>query len=248
MAPRIAGILLDIGETLLTYGKVNVPALFREGSRMVYRRLQEWGHRLPRFGWYHRRELLAVRWAYIKGHFSRREFDALELLRKLHLRLGIDLSREQALELSGLWYEPLSRAAVVEEGAREVLGELRGRGLTLGTVSNTFIPAPILDRHLERERLIEFLPVRVYSCQTVHRKPDRRIFEAALAQAHLAAQNTLFVGDSILADICGANNAGLISVLKDPAGRKWRWPFRPQHRIARLADLLAVVEQYNASR
>jgi HAD superfamily hydrolase (TIGR01509 family) len=245
MAHGIAGILLDLGETLLTFGRVDVPALFREGSRLAYDHLCRAGHKLPPFGRYHRSKLFAIRYSYVRGRLAGREFDVLALLRRMHRRLGIDLSLQQALELAGMWYEPLGRMAVVERGTIETLTDLRGRGLTLGLVSNTFIPADVLDEHLRREGLIDLLPTRVYSSRLIYRKPDRRIFEAALQQARLPAARTLFVGDSLLADIRGANRAGLISVLKDSSERKWLWRFRPRHRIARIEELRRIVEEYD---
>jgi len=245
MAQPIAGILLDLGETVLTFGKVDVPALFEEGSRMAYDHLSRQGRKLPPFRRYHWAKLLAIRWAYIRSRATDREFDAVDLLRRLHRRLGIDLSPEGALELAGMWYAPLSRLAVVEKGTAEVLAGFRARGLTVGVVSNTFIPASILDAHLRREGLIDLLPIRVYSCEVTWRKPHRRIFEAALARGRLEAARTLFVGDSMLADIRGANRAGLISVLKDPLGRKRCWPFRPRHRIRRLDEIQRIVEEYD---
>jgi HAD superfamily hydrolase (TIGR01509 family) len=245
MAHAIAGILLDLGETLLTFGQVNVPELFKEGSRLAYEHLRGLGHDLPPFERYHRRKLLAIRWAYVRIHATGRELDSLQLLRRMHRRLGVELSREEAVELAALWYEPLSRHAVVEPGAAGLLRDLRDRGIVLGIVSNTFVPAEVLDRHLQRVGLLDLLPVRVYSCQTVHRKPHRRIFQAALQRGRLAAAQTLFVGDRPWADIRGANRAGLISVLKDPHGRKRTWFWRPRHRIARLEELRGILDQYN---
>jgi HAD superfamily hydrolase (TIGR01549 family) len=245
MAHRISGILLDLGETLLTFGKVDVPVLFREGSRLAYHHLRKMGYHVPSFRRYHHGKLSAIRWSYAKGRALGREFDCLKLLRGMHLRMGIDLSREQAVELAGMWYEPLGRMATVEEGTADLLKGFRDQGLKLGIVSNTFVPAEVLDRHLERVGLIGLLPVRVYSCQEIYRKPDSRIFRAALERTHLAAAETLFVGDSVLADIRGANRVGLISVLKEPPGTWKLWRFGPRHRIARLAELRGIVEQYN---
>ena len=125
------------------------------------------------------------------------------------------------------------------------LGGLRDDGLKLGIVSNTFIPAEVLDRHLQSECLLELLPIRVYSCDVGFRKPRPQIFRAALSRSGLAAGQTLFVGDNMRADIYGANRMGMISVLKDPLGRHRRSRIRPRHRICRLAELRGIVARYN---
>jgi FMN phosphatase YigB (HAD superfamily) len=89
------------------------------------------------------------------------------------------------------------------------------------------------------------LPTRVYSCDVRCRKPDKRIFRAALRRTRLNPDNTLFVGDSLTTDVRGANRFGLISVLKDPQDRYVGGRIRPAHRIARVAELRRIVDAYN---
>jgi HAD superfamily hydrolase (TIGR01509 family) len=247
MAQPIAGILLDLGETLLTFGKVDAPRLFEEGSRLAYDRLRELGFPLPSFRRYHCCKLLAIRWAYCRGHALGRELDAIRLLRRMHRRLGMRFSRELAMELASLWYEPLRRRASVEPGTARLLRDFRDSGLVLGLVSNTFVPAHVLESHLASEGLLEFLPVRVYSCDTIYRKPHPRIFRAALERTGLDPARTLYVGDRPWFDVHGANRVGMISVLKDPGGRRRTWFWRPRHRIARLEELRGIVEGYRLS-
>lgn len=245
MANRIKGILFDLGETLINYGPVNVSALFRAGTHLAYEHLKELGQPLPSFNYYHSRQALAIRWCYLRSHLIDREFNALDLILRLSRRMGQDISEEQALELAALWYRPLRQQAAVEPGTRQVLEELRRDGLALGLISNTFIPGAVLDDHLRREGLLDLLPVRVYSSDVGLRKPHRKIFALALRQANLAAGRTLFVGDSLRPDIRGANRAGMISVLKVPAGRRPKSRTKPRHQIQLLADLKQVVAAYN---
>ena len=247
MPQRIAGIFLDLGETILHFGQVDIPQLFEAGSQLAYSYLKDLGLALPEFTKYHRRKLRAIRWSYFKSRITGREFNALDILDQLNRRIGIKLTPEQTIELAALWYEPLSRYAKVDEGARRTLETLGRKGLKLGLVSNTFIPAQVLDRHLERERLLDLLPTRIYSCEACYRKPDPRIFQAALRQTGLRAEETLFVGDSLKADIRGANRMGMISVLKDPLHKHERSRIVPRHRIARLEELVGIVAQYNGA-
>ena len=100
----------------------------------------------------------------------------------------------------------------------------------------------MLDRHLAEEGLMGLLPVRVYSCDVKFRKPSREIFNIALEQAGLTAAETLYIGDSIAADIRGANAAGLISVLKDPDDAHKNASTGAAHRIHQLADLTGIIE------
>lgn len=246
MARRIRGILFDLGDTLLDFGKVDIPSLFEAGAKLAYDYLDHLGHALPSFAWYHRRQLWAVRWSYFKSRFTRREFNALDVLGRLSARMGHDLTEEETVELAWLWYRPLSECAVAEDGLHRMLSQFRDDGMTLGVVSNTFIPGKVLDRHLGRENLLELLPIRVYSCDVLFRKPSRAIFDIALEQGGLDAGGTLFVGDSPYADIRGANAAGLISVLKDPADKHDTASIRPTHRIRRITELTEIVRGYNS--
>ncbi len=242
MTKRIAGILFDLGDTLLDFGKVDVSSLFESGARRAFEYLDSLGHQLPSFTKYHRQQLWAIRWNFLKSRFTRREFNALETLGRLSNKTG-QLSEAQAVELAWRWYEPLSRCATVEDGLRETLQRFLDDGLSLGVVSNTFIPGPVLDRHLAAEGLLELLPVRVYSCDVRFRKPSREIFEIALKQTDLQAEETLFVGDSISADIQGANAVGMISVLKDPRQRYTEKKSGAAYHITRIAELADIVAQ-----
>ncbi len=242
---RIEGILFDLGDTLLDFGKVDVPNKFEAGARRAYEYLLSLGQPLPPFDKYLRRQLWAIRWNYFKSRLTRREFNALDVLGRLGFRMGHSLSEAQTLELAWLWYEPLSRQAKVEDGAKVLLQEFQRGGLTLGVVSNTFVPGQVLDRHLSREGLLELLPIRIYSCDVGYRKPSTGIFRIALERAGLQADSTMFVGDSPHADIEGANRCGLISVLKDPAGRHKGAGPAPTHRIRQLGELREIIRQYN---
>ena len=63
-----------------------------------------------------------------------------------------------------------------------MLEDFRQSGLKLAVVSNTFIPADAMDRHLAMFGLLDFFPVRVYSSDVGYRKPDPRIYRHALDQ------------------------------------------------------------------
>lgn len=245
METRANGILFDLGETLIHFGKVNIPRLFRQGCRLAHDYLRRVDQPVPPLWLYHLRQLLAVRWNHLTSRLARREFSALDLIRRTGRRMGQRLTDEQLVELAWCWYEPLARRGTVRPGTPDLLKRLRDRGLTLGVISNTFIPAQVLDRHLAREGLLELLPVRTYSCQVGRRKPHPHIFAHALRRAGLAPAEVLFVGDSPKADVAGANRAGMISVLLDPDGRYDRSRVAARHRIRELPELEEIVRQHN---
>ncbi|HEY7119166.1 MAG TPA: HAD family hydrolase [Tepidisphaeraceae bacterium] len=239
-ARAIRAVLFDFGDTLLDFEPMDTRAVFREAARVTYDHLAGLGARLPAFERYARGHFRAVRWAYFWAKLRRREFSSFELLRRFHQRMGLPTEDGLLRDLAWMWYEPLTRHTRVEDGLLAALATMREAGLRLGVISNTFVPGFVHDRHLADVGLLEFFPVRVYSSETGYRKPDRRIFEAALGRLGVTARETLFVGDLIKTDIVGARRMGMRTALKQPFAN-----LRP-HRIAdhvirRISDLMPLL-------
>ncbi len=245
MTQRIEGILFDLGETVLDFGDVDTTAVFKISAQQAYAYLKDLGKPLPPFKRFHRRQLWSIRWHYLLGRLTGREFSALDLLQRLGRRMGYSLTDKEALDVCWLWYEPLSRPATAEDGLHDMLSQFREMGLTLGVVSNTFIPGAVLDRHLEEEGLLEYFEPRIYSSEVGYRKPRPEIFDFAIKQTGLDPARMLFVGDTIRADIRGANRAGMVSVLKDPANRYAKRRTGAAHRIRSITELARIVEERN---
>ncbi len=244
MTQRIAGILFDLGDTLLDFTQVDIPAAFEEGARQAYEYLASLDQPMPAFEKYHRQQLWAIRRKYLLSKLAGRDFNSLDLIDHLGESLGHDLTDDQLAQLGWLWYEPVSQRATMEPHLRETLEALRDQGLKLGIVSNTFIAAGVLDRHLKIVNLLDLLPHRVYSCTLEFRKPDPRIFELGLGGLSICAEETIFIGDSFRADVRGANRMGMVSVLKDPTGKRRNWFIKPQYRVKTIAELLPIVQSY----
>ena len=92
----------------------------------------------------------------------------------------------------------------------DVLAALRARGLRVGVLSN----APSnLPSFLERLGIAPLLDFSVVSATEGVKKPDRRIFEVALARAGVAPHEALHIGDMYLEDVVGGQAAGLNTLL-----------------------------------
>jgi putative hydrolase of the HAD superfamily len=84
-----------------------------------------------------------------------------------------------------------------------------------------------------------------------YRKPDRRLFQAALDGMSVAAANAMYVGNDMHRDIFGAREAGLTTVMFDSdQGKKAYRDCVPDYTITDLRDLLAIlgVQQGQAGR
>jgi HAD superfamily hydrolase (TIGR01549 family) len=129
---------------------------------------------------------------------------------------------------------------------KEVLVQLQSYGVDLGIVTNASLPMTYRDRELVAAGLLDLFPkCRVSAVDAGYLKPHRAIFEHALAVLDVQADEVVFVGDSLEADIKGAQGAGMLAV--------WRAPkdgppdlsaseIVPDGRIGTLHDLLPLLD------
>ena len=102
----------------------------------------------------------------------------------------------------------------IEGDICKTFDSLKAMGLRLGIISNTFINGCSLDRHLDEFGLLEYFPIRVYSCALGFRKPNVKIFEYAAQQIGLESHEIAYVGDRIDFDVEGSAKAGMFPILK----------------------------------
>jgi len=127
--------------------------------------------------------------------------------------MGINLTDAQWADLRSHFYAAIDRIMFPRVGGAETLAALRDAGYRLGLISNTYWAADLHDKHITAHGLMEFLPVRVYSCDTPHSKPHPSIFQAALDQLGVTAADAVYVGDRPDVDVAGAQKAGMRGVL-----------------------------------
>jgi len=221
----LSAVLLDAGGTLLRERKSRA-ALYAEAARAAdldvdEERMREWMYRthaqLPRR---------------LDGHFrySRGWFEAFI----------------ERVFVDGLGLDPAGLPGVVEAlfarfgdpatfrllpGALELVAGLRRRGLRVGVVSNW---SPALPGLLEGLGLGPHLDFAVVSACEGCEKPEREIFERALARAGVPAAAALHAGDDPVKDVQGARSAGILPVL---VGRA---QLPPGETCARAQDLWAL--------
>ncbi len=245
---RIKAVLFDLGETLLVFGKVDRGKLFKEAAELSYSFLNQSSQPVGSYTMYFLRHLMSIRLRYFLSNITGNDFDSLALLKKIGSKMGFTLSAEQWAHLSWLWYQPLGNLASVEPDMAGTLARLKGLGLKLGIVSNTFIHQSTLEKHLEQLELLDFFSLRMYSYQFCFRKPDKRIFLAAAEKIGVEPCEVMFVGDKIGYDIKGARRAEMFGVLKKAytnAGQK-----TPEGvlKISNLSELGDIIEKINGKR
>ncbi len=242
---KIKAVFFDLGETLLTFGRVNTARLFRQSARLSYTFLKNISQPIGNFRRYCFKNLFHMRIHYVLSNIIKKDFDALALLKKVNSKLKLTDSQWQ--HLAWLWYEPLSKLAKVESDIIQTLTALVNLNLKLGILSNTFIHSSSLEKHLKQFNILDFFTVRLYSYQFKFRKPDVRIFKSAAEKIGELPQNILFVGDLISTDIKPALKAGMRTVLKSAHTNEGKKNPKGVRTITRLSELPALVQKINSN-
>ncbi|WP_291427812.1 HAD family hydrolase [Deinococcus sp.] len=129
----------------------------------------------------------------------------------LAARLG--LTDAQAQQLSARYpYEAFMKPV---PNAREVLGELRARGLRLGVLSNTL---PSIDRTLTFLGLNDLIDVAVATCTVGIHKPNPGAYRHALIALGVDAAEVLFIDDK-QENVDAARALGMHAALIDLSGQ-----------------------------
>jgi putative hydrolase of the HAD superfamily len=131
------------------------------------------------------------------------------------------------------------------------LGALRERGVFVGIITNGADDAQTDSQRTKAERLGLLREVDGFwvSDTMGYRKPDPRAFLPALSAAGCDSERCLYVGDSLVNDIAGANAAGMRSVLllrgsgstESPAVAMGDGQARPWRTVRSLWETLALL-------
>jgi putative hydrolase of the HAD superfamily len=116
------------------------------------------------------------------------------------------------------------------------LDSLRANGLIVGIISNMNSGGQRLCDDMGLTGHVDFA---VTSGETGFEKPDRRIFEAALLKAGVAAGEAAVVGDQLESDIYGAENAGLVPILMDRYNGYVNYTAHP--RVIDMESVITVI-------
>ena len=213
----VRGVLFDRDETIA----YTDPQVYREAAMWA---AEHFGLEPGRVG-----EALRAQWAQADGWWSLRTEADEEAFwerygQELAARLGVDAAHIGPM-LARWPYERYIRAV---PGAREVLSELRARGLKLGVLSNTL---PSIGRTLEALALHDLIDVAIATCTLGVHKPQPEAFLKAAQLMKLPPAALLFVDDKP-ENVDAARRVGMQAVMIDLKG---------QHPQA-IHELRAVLE------
>ena len=230
-------VLFDFGGTLYDYRDLEA------GSRECLRAFIDWHGREvddAALTAAYRQSLRKVFFDYLpRPFYHHRDMfrDALlELARELQLEPRHDLvERHQAMQ-----WQIQARDFRLRPGVRTTLDQLNRRGLHVGMVSN--IDQDHLEHLLDCAGIREHFQSLLSSEVAKSCKPDQGFFRLALERAGCAPESALFVGDSLLQDIAGANQAGMRSVLIwSGDGEPPSSEHEPSHVIRAIPEILDLL-------
>lgn len=138
---------------------------------------------------------------------------------------------------------------VVFPDVPKVLQEFVNRGVRIGIVTNAAQPMRLRDSELHAYGLLEYFSIpaaRIAAADVGYLKPDPSIFQHALEALDTTAEETVFVGDNPVADIAGAQAAGMRAVLrvKKPAQALISGLIQPDAAINSLEELPTILDDW----
>jgi putative hydrolase of the HAD superfamily len=179
---------------------------------------------------------------------DRRSYTVGDLLETVLPEMGLGVA-EGDLAACVVAFEAMPWPTGPKEDALDTLAALRGRGLKLGLISNSWSSAASRDDELQRAGLLDLLEVRIYSSKMEMMKPHPSIFQQALSELGVLPDRAVMVGDLLEMDVGGAQAVGMRGVWLDARGRGLPadTPVQPDACIGRLGELLQILEQWMGS-
>jgi putative hydrolase of the HAD superfamily len=131
-----------------------------------------------------------------------------EALQKLGFEVAPDDPRVKAA--LNVFFQDFVDSLELREGAKKLVKQAKGQ-CKVALISN-FTHAPVIYKSLRKIGISEHFDVVVVSDEVGWRKPCSKIFQTALDKLQIKSCEAVFIGDSPIEDIKGAQDAGLKTV------------------------------------
>ncbi len=242
---KIEAVLFDLGNTLWHIPeRPPVNDIRRETVRRIFSVLQEWGVEPEDELRFLGRD---IRLAMGEADRAAYESDCISphfpgVVQEVVKSKGLDITLEQGEQLWDAWnLEGSFFGRRLFDDAMDTLTGLRGMGLRLGCVTNRPFAGPSFVEEVEAHGLADLMDVMSISCDIGYMKPHPKIYQHALEELGVAPQNTMMVGDSLRADVAGAQTLGMTGVWRKHHAIKERvQDVEPDYAIDELSELLTL--------
>ncbi len=245
---RFEAILFDLGSTLI-YFDANWQEIMPSSDAELLRSLNNSGLALDED------RFLASFRGQLEAYFTERDTEFIEyttafILRRVLVDFGYpdvpDAVIQKALDDM---YAVTQRYWKPEADAHSTLSALRQKGYRLGLISNASDDCDV-QTLVDNAGLRSYFELILTSAGQGIRKPNPQIFWTALGSLGILPARAVMVGDTLGADILGAQNAGLFSIwitrrAGTPANLAHADTITPHaiiHTLSELPDLLVRME------
>jgi putative hydrolase of the HAD superfamily len=187
-------------------------------------------------------ELLYVIDANLKDHLEDMvEIEILDVVSDALNGMGVAPTDGIPAGFVDIYYQPTTEQIVPEPDSVDILRELKARGMTIGLVSNSIFPARFHRDEMARFGMLEYFDFTIFSSECGIRKPNPEIYRKALVESASGAANAVFIGDRMLEDVAGPQDAGIKAILKYVERRDYSLDARPFRTIKRLKELESIL-------
>ncbi|MCL4257935.1 MAG: HAD family hydrolase [Anaerolineales bacterium] len=242
----LKAIFYDLGNTLLYFDGA-WPEVQRRADAQLLAHLQDEGLTLdaPSF-------LQEFR-ARLNAYYAQREAEFVEqttayVLKTLLADLGYpDIGAGQLTPALRALYAASQAHWLLEDDTLATLEALKAAGYKLAIISNAGDDEDV-QTLVDKAALRPYFELVLSSAACGVRKPNPRIFSIALEQLAVQASEAAMVGDTLGADILGANNAGIFSIwltrrADTPANREHAQTITPNAQIPSLVELPSLIKE-----
>lgn len=249
MNTRIKAVIFDLGNTLIYFDGA-WPKVMQSADQELLRHLQGQGFDLDA------RAFTSRFRAALNAYYVERDSEFIEhttayVLRQVLADFGFpDLDDEILAPALQSLYAVSQAHWLVEDDTLATLQALHSQGYSLGVISNAADDRDV-QTLVDKTGTRPYLDFVLSSAACGIRKPNPGIFKLGLAHWELAASEVAMVGDTLGADILGAQHAGLFSIwitrrAEAPGNRDHAETITPDARIDTLAELPALLKANKA--
>lgn len=246
---RFDAVLFDLGSTLI-YFDANWREILPSSDAELLRSLKDAGLELDETAF-----LSSFR-AQLGAYFTERETEFIEyttahILRRVLSDYGVsgvsDIVIRRAL---ADMYAVTQKYWMPEPDAHETLDWLRQKGYRLGLISNASDDADV-QTLLDNAGLRSYFDLITTSAAQGVRKPNPQIFWTALNTLGMLPSRAAMVGDTLGADILGAQNSGIYSIwitqrADSPANQAHADTIHPDATIHTLSELPGLLTRLDS--
>ncbi|HCM0843621.1 TPA: HAD-IA family hydrolase [Vibrio parahaemolyticus] len=152
---------------------------------------------------------------------------------------GIHIDAEQAQQAQHYFDSARMGAFTFFPGVKEMLMDLR-KHYKLVVITN----GPIFSQHpkLKATQMDEWVDHIIVGGEEPEEKPAASIFQKALNLVDIKPEEALHIGDSLAADIAGANNMGILSVWVNATSASNPTEITPNFEIRETVELKEILK------